>query len=480
MNRKPLYVTFIALFALLLSVSGATAQDPAPQGRTGPQSSVSIAAPLNSRISYQGVLTENGSPVDGSRDITFRLYSDDACITLLESHVKSGVTVSDGLFSVELDVGQGYFDGQGLWLEVEVEGTGIGCREILPVPYALSLRPGATVSGEKVGWDTLHVHNTATTGLSYGLYGQTDSSSNNAKGVYGLANAGSGETSGVYGQTNSSSNDAKGVHGHALASSGQVYGVYGETDSSTNYTAGVYGTASASSGSTYGVSGTSYSSSGRGVSGVAFAASGETAGVFGLGHSTAGRGVFGHAFASSGTTYGVFGQTESPDGRGVHGLANSDSGGIGVEAECSLGSAMYAHTGDGNGVYAITDNVGNNYGFYTPDNVYSLNYHLMGAVMQVVQNGGHETLEPGDVAVFDGMATPLEAGGPPMIQVARAASANSSAVAGVVYDDWRPGAQRQPGSGAPGLCSARRVPAVGRPGTRPGESQRPGRFRPTR
>jgi hypothetical protein len=75
----------------------------------------------------------------------------------------------------------------------------------------------------------------------------------------------------------------------------------------------------------------------------------------------------------------------------------------------------------------------NNYGVYTPDNLYSLNYHLMGAVMQVVQNGGQEALEPGDVVVFSGVAAPLEVGSPPVIQVAKAATANSTAVAGVVY-----------------------------------------------
>jgi len=84
-------------------------------------------------------------------------------------------------------------------------------------------------------------------------------------------------------------------------------------------------------------------------------------------------------------------------------------------------------------VHGQTDRADNNYGLQTPDNLYSLNYHLMGAVMHVVQNGGSEALEPGDVVVFSGVAAPLEAGGPPVVQVARATSANSTAVAGVVY-----------------------------------------------
>jgi hypothetical protein len=442
MNRKPkpLYITFIVLFVLLLSVSGAIAQDPIPQGRTEPQSSVSIAAPLNSRISYQGMLAENGAPVDGSRDMTFRLYSDDACITLLESHIKSDVTVSDGLFSVELDVGHGYFDGQGLWLEVEVEGTSIGCREILSVPYALSLRPGANVVGERVGWDALHIHNTATTGLSYGLYGQTDSSSNDAKGVVGYANAssgqtsgvygqtasssneatgvfgyasaGSGETSGVYGQTNSSSNDAKGVHGYAPASSGQVYGVYGETDSSTNYTAGVYGTASASSGTTYGVSGASYSTSGRGVTGVAYASSGVTYGVWGLSHSNSGSasGVWGETTASSGSTIGVRGQNASSEGAGVSGYSSAASGSrLGV-----VGTVWM----DG-------------YGLYTTDDLYVGGSCTGCTMVFIALNASQETLQVGDVVAVGGVGPSLRGHSTPVLEVHRA-TAGDVAVLGVV------------------------------------------------
>ena len=52
--------------------------------------------------------------------------------------------------------------------------------------------------------------------------------------------------------------------------------------------------------------------------------------------------------------------------------------------------------------------------------------------MQIVQNGGKETLEQGDVVAFSGIGAPLEAGGLPTIQVVEASSANSTAVAGVV------------------------------------------------
>ena len=52
--------------------------------------------------------------------------------------------------------------------------------------------------------------------------------------------------------------------------------------------------------------------------------------------------------------------------------------------------------------------------------------------MQVVQNTGSQTLEPGDVAVFSGVSAPLANGGV-IIQVNKATGVNDVAVAGVVY-----------------------------------------------
>jgi hypothetical protein len=244
MNRKLFTITLMALLALLLSVGGATGQGPEPEGEVQPpkvplqdgqpQEDISAAATVNSRISYQGVLKESGTPVNNSRDMIFRLYSDSSCTTLEDTINKPGVTVTDGLFSVELDVDQGDFDGQGLWMQVEVGGTTvINCQEILPAPYALSLRPGAVVSGTVTGGSMLYAYNTATTGGSYGLRGRSDSTE--GRGVYGLATAGGlATTYGVYGQSDSAT--GTGVYG--LASSGGIftnYGVYGQSNASGGY-----------------------------------------------------------------------------------------------------------------------------------------------------------------------------------------------------------------------------------------------------
>jgi len=181
----------LALLVLLWATGGVVAGPPSE----GPGGDVSIAATVSSKISYQGVLKENSTPVTGSRDITFRLYSDSGCTTQVGSDiVKSGVLVTDGLFSVELTVTHSNFNGQGLWLEVEVGGAKIGCQEILPVPYALSLKPGAIISDT-----TSYVQLNRTfmilpgTSTKYGVYAEAEGATYNY-GVYG-----SGSSAAIYG-----------------------------------------------------------------------------------------------------------------------------------------------------------------------------------------------------------------------------------------------------------------------------------------
>jgi hypothetical protein len=245
MNSKQMAITLVVLLTLLVGVGGTLAQD------SRPAREASMAAAVNSRISYQGVLKEGGSPVTGSRDMTFRLYSNDICTAQVGDDIdKTGVPVTSGLFSVELDVAQDDINGKGLWLEVEVGGTSIVCQEILPVPYALSLRPGAKIVGVVGGSPALTVQNSssandsrairgyasAATGFTAGVNGRTDSSSTGAKGVWGYA-AGGGQTYGVHGESNSTS--GRGVYGRANTSSGANFGVYGQSNSPDGY--GVYG-----------------------------------------------------------------------------------------------------------------------------------------------------------------------------------------------------------------------------------------------
>jgi hypothetical protein len=259
MKSKRLALVLILLPALFWGVGGAIAQDPEPAEQESmgsldgpspqalqprqvppdegqPQQDVSVTATVSSRISYQGILREGGRPVTGSRSMAFGLYSDGGCTVLVQDLGIRAVSVTNGLFTEVLDVDQSQFNGQRLWLKTSVGGTDLDCLEILPAPYALSLRPDADVFGAVPGGSAIFAYNQATSGLSYGLRGDSDST--NGRGISGWARAVSGNTYGVYGA--SSSTLGIGVYGTATAGSGQTYGVYGISSSKESGSYGGY------------------------------------------------------------------------------------------------------------------------------------------------------------------------------------------------------------------------------------------------
>ncbi len=133
--------------------------------------------------------------------MTLQLFSDSSCTVPVDvATTLPDVSVTDGLFTVELTEDLDSFDQDERWLRISVEGVQVSCHKLLAAPFALSafgFPVGTTVSGDATDWDGLHVENLATTGLSYGLYGS--SYSNDGRGVNGVANSNSGETRGVSG-----------------------------------------------------------------------------------------------------------------------------------------------------------------------------------------------------------------------------------------------------------------------------------------
>jgi hypothetical protein len=177
MNGKRTLTTFgIAVMALALLAGLTAAQGPEPESQAAPQGELAITGTVDNDISYQGVLMEDGRRVTGLRNMTFRLYSNSSCTgAQVDSFTKTNVNVTNGLFDVDLDFDHALFNGQGLWLRVVVGGTSLGCEEILPVPYALSLRPGADMRGEVAGASMLWLQNDATSGQSNGIRAKTSS-----------------------------------------------------------------------------------------------------------------------------------------------------------------------------------------------------------------------------------------------------------------------------------------------------------------
>ncbi|MBN1921612.1 MAG: hypothetical protein JW892_10230 [Anaerolineae bacterium] len=317
----------LVLLVLASSVKSVTGQEPRPDQRNTPPAVTGIEAAVASRISYQGVLKESGTPVTGSRNMVFRLHTNNTCTSQVGSNItKNGVSVVNGLFTVILDVPQSSFNGQALWLQVLVGGVSLGCHQITATPYALSLRPGALISDTLSG-PVLKLSNTAVAPGIQSLTGEGKAGDLHPP-FYNAA----GEFAG-----------ANGVIGAASTDSGDGYGVVGLAQGSSGV--GVYGRASAASGTTHGGSFEAYSTAGKGVNGRAIAVSGTTYGGYFYANSTSGRGVYGEANASSGVTYGVYGMTNSPSGYGVLGTAPT----YGVRGNStSTGSSSYGVYGDSN------------------------------------------------------------------------------------------------------------------------------------
>jgi hypothetical protein len=160
---------------------------------------------------------------------------------------------------------------------------------------ANGLVPGIEITGDVTGSPfeaIIKAVNTASSGFSYGLYGES-----------------------------ASSEEGTGVRGVAMATTGVTLGVYGKSYSTDGR--GVYGSAKAATGATYGGEFRNESAAGTGVIGYTVTTTGNTVGVRGRSESASGKGVFGLSLSSTGLNYGVYGRTNSSDGYGLYSEGNS-------------------------------------------------------------------------------------------------------------------------------------------------------------
>jgi hypothetical protein len=126
-----------AALALVLMAGLVVAQTPA-------------GSSLGTAFTYQGQLRSNGVPYTGTCDLRFELYDDaDGGSQIGPTQTTTGVSVTDGYLTVELDFGSGAFSGDARWLNIEVCCPAGGCtyvpltprQALTPAPYALAL-PG--------------------------------------------------------------------------------------------------------------------------------------------------------------------------------------------------------------------------------------------------------------------------------------------------------------------------------------------------
>lgn len=102
------------------------------------------AAPVGTSFTYQGVLSDAGTPVAGARDFRFTLYDAAAGGGVLGGPVEVGdVAVDEGRFTVELDLGD-VFHGTAGWLEIAVrDGASSGPYTVLTPRQPLTATPNA-------------------------------------------------------------------------------------------------------------------------------------------------------------------------------------------------------------------------------------------------------------------------------------------------------------------------------------------------
>jgi hypothetical protein len=196
-----------------------------------------FATTLDTAFTYQGRLEESGAPANGRYDIRFTLY-DDMGVLVAGPICVDNITVTDGLFTVELDFGP-VFNGDERRLEIGVRAGGAlgNCdlgvyttltprQAINPTPYAISLRLPFAGSRLLPDGDVFSILNTTTASSSSGVRGiigtpaifgfidsagvQGDSSQNVGAGVLGI------------------SDEYVGVIGYSAGDGGR--GVFGRTD----------------------------------------------------------------------------------------------------------------------------------------------------------------------------------------------------------------------------------------------------------
>src|SRR5207302_617891 len=162
-------------------------------------------------FTYQGRLLDGSNPANGQYDLRFTLFDALAAGNQVGSPITlTNQTVANGLFTVTLDFGTTAIRGEARWLGIAVQHNGGGFITLAPrqpltaAPYALSLMPGAVITGTT----TPNILTASNNGAGVGLRG--------------LGTAGSG----VEGDSTTGS----GVAGYSSGSAGGVVG--------TNFSAG--------------------------------------------------------------------------------------------------------------------------------------------------------------------------------------------------------------------------------------------------
>ena len=147
MSRKLSLIILFCIISLLVTASIVRADvlEAAKPART-------LSSPSGTAFTYQGNLSQAGSPANGSYNFRFYLWDDSNRTSLIGTYPSSGTlpaNVAEGAFIVKLDFGAGAFTGEERWLEIEVNGSALSpLQELTPAPYALYAMDGPWSAGD--------------------------------------------------------------------------------------------------------------------------------------------------------------------------------------------------------------------------------------------------------------------------------------------------------------------------------------------
>lgn len=400
--RRNQWIAVLAGGALCVALLGsATAQSPDPGGASptlavetraegeaegGTESAAGPAALeviASEAITYQGQLKLGGALVNGNCDMAFRLYDAASGGNQVGSAISTTLGVNNGLFTTALSFGTSAFTGDARWLEIRVRcpsGTGAFVtltprQQLYGAPYAMTLRPGATISGTTTN---LLIAQNYGSGRSAYFWNQATNSAairaendNSAWGVYALSTSGVGVEgrstfgTGIIGRREATTGTLPAIAGYSASTSGSAIGVLGQIESSApgGSSVGVRGINNGTGGSGIGVWG-SQAGSGWGV----YGESPSGRGVYGA--STDGRGVFGNStnnvagyFTSNGTSLNaptVYANNTNTTASEPAGIAiyarNAGADATIVARNTGTGDAYRSLNAAGNVVYAVRNN----------------------------------------------------------------------------------------------------------------------------
>jgi hypothetical protein len=380
MKQSKTVILIGVVMLLTLANGGVVAQDTAPGAAAA--AAPPIVAPV---ISYQGRLVDpgSGSPLTGTFDFEFSFWDDPGGGGMVSGPVfRGGQEVVDGYYRTTIEVEPKEVDGKGLWLQIRVRPSGGGAWdtlspriEVLPVMYAMSVRPGARAVGD-IGKPNAVINATSTSD-GFGLRGESLH-----QGGFGVVGYNGSELDWTYGA---------GVKGGTVATG---YGVLGSSDS----------------GHGVGVSG--FTRDGYGVQGVDGGPE-QGRGYGGYFSSSSGVGAFGWSSAENtwNNMYapGLYGR--SMNGVGVYGRSESTAGswrtaGVMGWGAGGAGGEFYTYNGniiEGWDDASLIDDMSLNLRFKVAwwGDVYADGTYLSPAADFAELLPARDGLEPGDVLVVD-------------------------------------------------------------------------------